>query len=175
MLLASTKRSLVVAVLISAVVVVGVVLAAYYTEVSGDALRQQVQLIANQDAEQALLAELQASAADTNIVRSDIKQLFLSRGDVIDFLGSIESFNSSEVEVVVDDIDEQEDEASPTLRISLSITGEPAATMLVLESLETLPYASYLESLSISILRDEAGTSRYQVGTTLVMGLQQSI
>lgn len=117
----------------------------------GAELTRQVQLMANQYAQEQMLAELTQLVEDTATDRGQLEQYLLSETDTITFLADIERIGVQQgVELKTNSLAVSEEDGTSILTAAFSITGPQSLVLRMLTILENLPYESKLTKLDLT-------------------------
>ncbi len=176
-----TKRSKQIGVLavlstMTALVVVGG--GFYWVLQQGNALSEQAQAVADYANRESTYHTLEQILTDTAIQRIELEKYTLTESDTIDFLTSMESMAQLYgVLLTTDALNVAEGkgkEVFDTLHINMTMTGSEAAVMSVLKILETLPYASRIEGMTVQyghFKSGETGTADVRASVQLAVSI----
>lgn len=149
-----TKKTQVIACIAFVLLIVsGVTLwyVSYEVDRIGNELSRQVEIIANQHAQERKLAELMQLIEETAADRAQLDEYLLSEADTITFLADIERIGVQQgVEIKTNSLDVQEETDTTVLMARFSITGPQELVYKMLTIMESLPYESTLTQLNLS-------------------------
>lgn len=152
MITARAKKIVVVAAVCGIASVTGFAGALYYVSGQGVVLRERAQAVADHAIQQQTYEALASLLESTKTERDELNQYILTEDETIDFLAEIEGMAAAEGVLITTDaltVIEVKDTDFNTLKINLSLAGQPSAMLTVLQILETLPYMSYVNKLSL--------------------------
>lgn len=160
----STKRTMVIAVLLIALasMVFGVI--AYQVVAQGKRLTEQMATVAAQRAQEVAYNRLVGQAEDTADEREQLRGFFLQRDDdSVDLLNEVETIAPlAGVELETNQLDVIKDKSSNSewIQVTFSFTGSRVNVQNFIQVLETLPYVLRLTGLDMSALPNGSWQAR---------------
>ncbi len=166
------KKILGIAIMCGVSSVAGFAGALYYVSGQGVVLRERAQAVADHAIQQQTYESLASLLETTKAEREELNHYILTEDETIDFLAEIEALAAAEQVLITTDaltVVEKKDTSFNTLKVNLSLVGSPVAVQTVLQILETLPYMSYVNMLTIdqSMQNDAGVTAKVELMVTL--------
>lgn len=135
------------------------VYAGFVLEGLGAELTANMQLFADNAAREQEYRELQRTLANTEEERSALRSLVLhGNDDTVNFLSEIDELAAAlGVTLITEELKVRSPEGAPfdQLDVTFAIEGPRAQTARLIELFESLPYHSYIRTLSVEYAQDE--------------------
>lgn len=168
-----TKTILVVSVLLflsSAVLCLGLW---YFTVSAGEELRGQAATVAAFRAEEQAVGNLARLVEDTALERGELLSYVLVKDDVPTFITKLEGYASEQgVLVETSNLRERDGEVFNELLLTLEMSGSKKALVQFYQILESLPYHSYVSSLSLTrVFNANTGAATWESSVELTVTL----
>ncbi len=150
MITARAKKVMVVAVVCGVASVVSFAGAFMYVIGQGKTLREQAQAVADHAVQQKTYEALAALVASTKTDREEMQHYVLTEDETITFLADTEAMATAQgVTISTDALTVVNGKDFNTLKVNFTLEGDARSVHAVIQVLETLPYMSYINRLSL--------------------------
>lgn len=123
----------------------------WYVSSQGALLTERAQAVADHTTQAKTYQGLERLLDDSTNERQQLHEFILTEAATIDFLADIERVAAqSGVTITTDTLTVAEAKSFNTLTVQFSIEGEAGPVAAMIQILETLPYKSYVDSLSLT-------------------------
>ncbi len=128
----------------------------WYVAKQGDVLQERAQAVADNATQAQTYQALERLLEESVDERNQLQTYILNESATIDFLSDIETIAAqSGVVITTDTLTVTEATNFDTLLVQFTLEGETSDVAAVIQILETLPYKSHVDSLTIATRPDE--------------------